>query len=458
MPLFTRRRLQVMLNEVNLLFSSEKVRDLLVRLEDKRVEQVLPAEMELAVLWALSGIGEIDVEPYWWANNSRPDVYTEAFVPGKPAIIEITTPNDNAISGEEAMDVIALQISNFANTIRKNLGRYLYFRFNEKSGYKNGQYFRRRLAPVGYELGEASKLRIRQWIDSGTVEHTVLRIVEDGLDVEIERKNYKQIRYHNFWSSMPSETHSVNENPLYKLLVRKLEQLKGAPPGTLKFIFLGDAGSTLLNRIGSFGEIDPTYCRVSGREILNYFVNTHSTCIDSVVVIAPYREHFAMPSSELRWRVSVFNRLGFSFDKSQLEHLVKRLPVPRFEGYQARSLFRQGMFHPSAPGWSAGFYIQTTNKGIMKVKLSSRALLDFLAGRITAERFKSNLGDKNGRENLFKHWLDLGYTLKSVEIESGGVDIDDDWLVLTFCDDPAARALKLVEKTSNKNDGTRSPL
>ncbi len=47
MPLFTRRRLQLMLDELYPVLGDAKARDLLNRLEDKRVEQALPAEMEL---------------------------------------------------------------------------------------------------------------------------------------------------------------------------------------------------------------------------------------------------------------------------------------------------------------------------------------------------------------------------------------------------------------------------
>lgn len=65
MPLFARRRLQSMLAEIALHLDDAKARDLVRRLEDKRVDQVLPAEMELALLWALSRVGEIHIEPEW---------------------------------------------------------------------------------------------------------------------------------------------------------------------------------------------------------------------------------------------------------------------------------------------------------------------------------------------------------------------------------------------------------
>lgn len=82
----------------------------------------------------------------------------------------------------------------------------------------------------------------------------------------------------------------------------------------------------------------------------------------------------------------------------------------------------------------------------MKVKVSARALLDLLAGRISAEQFRSAVGGREGVKNLFKHCLDEGLTIQGVELESGGVDEDDDLLVLSFSDDPAARRLRLAKQ------------
>ncbi|RYG00735.1 MAG: hypothetical protein EON94_08985, partial [Caulobacteraceae bacterium] len=73
---------------------SEKARDLHRRLTDKRVEQVLPAEMELALLWALADLGDMDIAPDWWGDAKRPDAYSEDLVPGLPTVIEITSLSD----------------------------------------------------------------------------------------------------------------------------------------------------------------------------------------------------------------------------------------------------------------------------------------------------------------------------------------------------------------------------
>lgn len=100
MPLFTRRRLQLMLDELYPVLGDAKARDLLNRLEDKRVEQALPAEMELGLLWAIGQMGELEIEPEWWGGGSRPDAYTEQLVPEKPCAIAIAATSDNAIQAK----------------------------------------------------------------------------------------------------------------------------------------------------------------------------------------------------------------------------------------------------------------------------------------------------------------------------------------------------------------------
>src|ERR1039457_7041834 len=204
---------------------------------------------------------------------------------------------------------------------------------------------------------------IRAWIQSGEADRIRLRIVETGLDVQIEKTRHRQIRYHNIWSSMPPETHSIEDNPLYELLKRKLEQLTGGQPETFRCIFLAHVGSTLLRRVGRDGEIDSTRRRVSGREIISHFVSAYADRIDSVVVFAPYREGLFMGQTRLRWSVSTFNRPGLKADESGLARLVALLTaatvprLPRALAVPARCLlavFARAVLGLACPGLEEG--------------------------------------------------------------------------------------------------------
>lgn len=254
MTIFARRRLQAMLDDLSPWLDVEKRRDIVGRLNQKKsVEQALPAEMELALLWAVGTLGDLVVEPGWWADARRPDAVTDTLIPGRTVAIEIAAASDNSISGEEAMHAIGVQISAAADRALKGTGSQLYFRFASESGYNAGQYFRRRLAPEAYKLSSEEIAAIEAWVQSGDPRKTRLRLVSPILNVEIEHTERKQVHYHNTFSTMPTETHSLEDNPLFELLVRKARQLRAAVPGTIRLLFIADVGSTLLRYVGRGG-------------------------------------------------------------------------------------------------------------------------------------------------------------------------------------------------------------
>lgn len=453
MTIFARRRLQSMLNQLAPVLVEGKGKDILGRLNHpKNVEQALPAEMELALLWAIHSLGDLEVEPDWWGDSKRPDAITDTLVPGRTVAIEIAATNDNAISGEEAMDAIALQLSAAADCAEKGVGNFLYFTFREESGYLAGQYIRRRLAPKGFMLPEALSKTVQDWVSSGRSERERLRLQSTGLDVEIERKAYRQTRYHNIHSSMPPETHSVDDNPLYDLLRRKKRQLKASAPGTLRMIFVADVGSTLLRRIGQVGEHDWTSRRVSGSQIIAHFMSTYGKEVDAVVAFSPYKELSSFGFNghsdrrPRRWTVTYCGSSALPEAPQALRRIAEMLPDPHYEGYQARSLFRQGAFSPNGRGQYLGMTIKST-KGLddLRVEFPARMLLDLLAGRITEEQFRRQL-DRSGSKNIFEHWLSRGLTISRAEMAPRDIDEDDDHIVLYFSDDPAARVFKLPEK------------
>lgn len=449
MPMFTRRRLQAMLMELDPFLEPEKSKDLVRRLNNKRILQALPAEAEIAILWALSKLGDLEIEPYWWGDGHRPEAYTEHLIPGQPAVVEVLAVHDASISGEEDMDRIAFQIGKYADEVRPKSGRYLFFTFGEESGYNNGRYYRRRLVPKNYVLSVSASSQIRQWILSQPANRSRLQIVEPGIHLEIEKSAHQQRRFHNFHCSMPPEVYDIADNPLYWALRDKLDQLAAAQPGTNRFIFLMDAGSSLLRRLGGPGEQDRLNRYFSARDILEYFVSKYSGRVDAIVVFAARRISSdwlgGHGGDSLTWVVTPISRANLELPASTFERLRQILPSPRFESYQVRSLFQQGAFSPKHRGFASGLYITDFRNGTMSVKVSSRALLDLLAGRLSPAQFRSLIGDDDSK-NRFQHWLDAGKTISDATFEPGGLDRDDDFLVLTFSDDPGAREFTVPSK------------
>jgi len=81
----------------------------------------------------------------------------------------------------------------------------------------------------------------------------------------------------------------------------------------------------------------------------------------------------------------------------------------------------------------------------MTIKVSSRLVLELLAGRISQEQFRNFMFGKD--KNIFEIQLTRGLTIQSSHLEKSGLDKDDDYLVFDMEPDFAAGALKKPEPT-----------
>ncbi|MGR3609102.1 MAG: hypothetical protein ACU0BN_09640 [Sulfitobacter sp.] len=438
MAIFSRRRIQNMLDDIDPLLDERKRADLVNRLNNKRVEQSLPAEMELALTWAMRHFKHVEIEPEWWPEGKMPDVYVEGLVGSLPAIVEIASTNDNSISAEELMDKCVQEIVGFANSVEKGSGEFLYFGFAETRKQERGRSVRGVAAPKRFRMSDAARTQVRRWLQSEVGANSPLTLIEEGLHVVIERKPYKQIRYHNFWTTRPPRTYSETDNPIYELLRKKLSQVEGAPSGTKRVIFLADVGSRTLADIHSSFANPGLEAHATAKKIVLRFLADKRGRVDAVIVFSPEQRQVGfMRQHEPGWRISVFSETSENDLLAGLEVLKAQLPSPRFSGSQARSLFRQRAFEHDARGWYLGAGMTTSNKGIT-YRISARALQDFLAGRITEKQFREFIGERSDGPS-FARYLNAGMTISDTSFHSAGVDEDDDHLEFKLSPDPAAK-------------------
>ena len=83
----------------------------------------------------------------------------------------------------------------------------------------------------------------------------------------------------------------------------------------------------------------------------------------------------------------------------------------------------------------------------MTIQISARAVQELLAGRLTAKEFEDWTVGRH--PNPFERQLALGRTISSVDFVPKDVKADDDYLVFTFRDDPAAAALRMPSTLRN---------
>ena len=86
----------------------------------------------------------------------------------------------------------------------------------------------------------------------------------------------------------------------------------------------------------------------------------------------------------------------------------------------------------------------------MTIKISSRLVQEYLAGRMDAAAFQQQAFGND--RNDFETELALGHTIKNVHFESGGLDEDDDYLIFDLDFDWGASALKSPQKPAKNPD------
>lgn len=439
MPIFTRRRLQKMIDELRPFLDGDEA-SVISRLNDKKPENALGAEMELALTWAISKITDIEIEPDGLAGKKKPDIYSKSLFPNVESLIEITSVSDSEMSGETDMRKITAKLVHEANAIRKRIGKHLYFQFLEVSGYAEGEYFRSRTAPKDFKVTSSIQAQLKCWLKDDLIyTKQKLRLTENGLDVVVTWNEYKKLSQFNFFSSMPSICYSLEDNTLYKRLDDKRKQLRNAKEGLLKCIIVADVGSYLLRNIRELNNQDPH--EYSGSEVIAHFLRKSN--IDIVLAITPERDRaFSLLPSEINWFMwwtvdSALEITDCYWDK--LRMALGELPKPRREGYQARSGHQQSMFSAENNKQYLGFKMRTPNKGI-EMKISSRALQEYLAGRISHQQFKNAVGEDIPK--IIERQLLSGKIIKSTSIENMGLDEDDDYITFQFGEDPAASNFK----------------
>lgn len=439
MPILLRRQLQMMLDELGRERLEGKIKDLLSRLESPDPEQALPAEYELALSWAMAKVTTIEIDRP--ISSGNPDLFCASFFEAGPAYIDVVAVSDESLSGKKLMRKAAEKMNEYCRSIIKDAPDHLHYEFGEESGYLPAnrlsggftRYFRKRRITEKFSLTPVIKHQLSAWLRDMPPK-APLRIANEETDVVIAWRTKVHPRA-NVFSSMPPLAYDVRKNPVYGGLDRKADQLKGAPKGFLKGIFLGDAGCGLLRDIRSKW----SHHNFSGEDIIYQFLRDNKH-VDFISAFVPRQQHqfqpFGLPNP-YSWCVYNYQRENklTREDAERIEHVRRVLPTPTIHAYTARQLHEQGRFRPQARGHYVN--MQWTPRNFdMTIKTSARAVQEILAGRANRDLFK--MGDINP----FERSLASGMTITSVKIEPAGTTEDDDYIVFELGMDPSARRLR----------------
>lgn len=392
----------------------------------------LPTMWELVFLRGIARVGALRHEEAL-PNGRQPDF--ELDLAGDAYCLtlvgEIATVSDSGLDEKNPIELLRREISRLARKYRLNPD---HFRCDVRGG-NVGSYEIRRMVlslPKPQELLQLIKQRIEPFIRELSQTASAVANYEHNDGEAVFTITYdKAQRYAGSSHPAYDAALSLTNNPVYRALKGKVDQIASAPDDWVRLIILCDGDCATMRSDGLFPMTFGT------RAIAQEFLRQHSS-VDLVLLTSVRSDNFDWRSRKLQ--------LGFELVVSQLarskqrltdqalaavhgalERAVLTLPRPVREPVNAA---RRCLERGYGIGMAGG-YVKTKT-----IKISSRALLELLAGRISSDRFLElhgwNAGNSNRFDiNLFKRALESGRMIKAIHVESGG-DKDDDWLEFEF--------------------------
>jgi hypothetical protein len=254
---------------------------------------------------------------------------------------------------------------------------------------------------------------------------------EGGIDVRLSYTPGQQFAGGGHISyAMP---YSPTKNPIYTALAKKAGQLRRAPLDALRVVVLCDAGChamrhSLMAGIGG---------SLTADQIVTEFLRS-TTAVDAVLLVTVDAQssfdhgrrslhvscRFAAAPLGKRSRVTHEAILAV---RSLFNAALNSLPTPMLEPNNAA-------IHADQTDYGSGLHGAWQMNGR---RISSRAVLELLAGKITVAEFQRDHG-WDISQNPFDRALSEGRLISKVTVTSAG-DQDDDWIEFEFGSvDPAA--------------------
>lgn len=450
MAMFARRSIQRMLDELAADISIDGRRKLAHEL-NRNAPSALGFEWELALLYALRSVGEVEYEAQIESASRRPDL---TFRERRGSIrfkADVTTVSDDGLDAENPVMILSQEV--FRLRQKYALPGMLHYDVKgEATGPRYGdEKMRLKLPPVSKlrdllkRIVEPELLRIqREKLETATIV-----VEEEGVAFTLKYSAKERFGGGRF----PSYTaaYSKTRNPVYTSLKAKARQLKSARDGYPLGIFLCDGGCQLRGNtqryVANFNVMDV---------IGEFFRQYSSIAFVAVLVFPPTRsEIFTGIVKERRITGQLYlNRTAVEApDQYALLTLINRglalLPTPAATPRDALHQLKRYGFK------NAGYIHELIHGGGMMsetIKISARKVQELLAGKLTpSELFKDYARPGEKFENPFQNVLRGGLILEAINL-TRNTDVDDDLLEFRFGPpDPAISKIAVKEADPTKS-------
>ena len=436
MAIFSRRSLQRLLIENTEFLQPGQTRNHVERLNRMEIELTLATEWEVVLLNSLYKRGNVIHEKNF-GGTKRPDVYWESREsPRHNFVADITAASDKGLDKQNPYDVLSAELRKLVR--ERNLSPVAFslrVGANTTGHYKGGEKVRLKIPGRAHFGQRVFGPQFDGFLDAlakNPEKRENFSIKTDEIDVEIR---YDPRQHYGSGSHVDYKVvYRLAENVVYNALSEKALQLAGVNFNGPCGIFLCDGSCRFLDGT----TLDSLRSYTLG-DVIGQFLRDQAG-INFVVTVVVKREQRYTTSywgNPYRVFVDLFPSPATAPLQFDLFSVLSSLtfPHPKLNAANAMNRLKwasewnkphQGVYHH-------GGITMTRNRTTIKV--SSRRLLELLAGRITRHQF---LRDQDFlTENPFEDALSSGQLAVALEVTK---EDDDDWLVFEMGGSDAAIA------------------
>jgi hypothetical protein len=394
----------------------------------------LAYEWEVVLLNALSRVGKV-VHERDFGGRRYADIYFEALDnPKANFVADITAISDKGVDENNPYEAL----SNMLHKMVKESGLRANS-FNLRVGRHPGPAFK---GGPKVKLKVPGRARFSQTIFGKEFELFIRRILKNPqrvdryevktADADVEISYVPNQTYASGSYSSYTELYSKTENSINQALENKASQLEGTDFRGPLGIFLCDGGSSLFSKRSTAG------LSYSVDEVIQYFLATHEEIHFVVTYTTGRKKSYAVfPHVDNPYVNHIrfydgpkFNRIAFDLEGT-LKRMAEQLPLPESEPRNALYWLKGRNPDTGRSNW--GGMQLSPGKETTKVRISARALLELLAGKVDQRKFFEVHGfipselRATHAANPFSIALQRGQLMHGVSIERLGFE-DDDWI------------------------------
>lgn len=403
--------------------SQTQLEKLIVRLNEPGIDR-LAASWELSFLHALSELGKVDYELP--SPKRAPDIiFTKHNTSGDGFVADVTVVSDAGLDESNPIDDLITEVARLARKLGLDPNKLSIRPEARVKGYA-----RELLIPKRHGQSKFVNTHVVPFLRAVKAKNTKRDQVDikvDGVSLSIGydvEQRYMQSGYASYKTPV-----ALRKNPLWNALHAKAAQLRAVKTCLSRGVIICDGGCEILKPKYSYASDTFKIDDIIGE----IFRSTNSMDFVVIVGVDQVNDWFPGPP-KFRMSVRFFEAGRNRGSSNNVERLmraaVQKFPTPISDPVNAAIRCRER-------GYGLGHHGAYRIEGGQRVKISSRALLDLLGGKLTSERFHEMHGWPPAQgsaavKNPFARNLAAGRMISKVEIDKGNVDDDDEWLVFEF--------------------------